>query len=319
MDPNNEIKNPRVRLGQILIFTAAGLLIFTPSFSTVLPFNLRLGGLIGLILASFAGTLAFYKISHLRSHWRLVYIYFVASCALMLSGFAGDWALIISGEALATVKGFTLLKLAEDAAIISTIILLVLISRDDLEDLYLSKGRFGLGLVIGLASFLVFTVMGISSSVGRGIRPDSLREFLPAFLLIALADGFMEELLFRGLFLKTLGRVVGNNWAIVVTAVVFYVCAPGGPICGIPPHIPCGGFLIGPVVGLDHAEDGKCAGSSLVSCWSGHAHHCRCIRVVWDRELKGASLRVGVSNRTRSIHPNSFTEDEQWKTELIDG
>jgi membrane protease YdiL (CAAX protease family) len=31
------------------------------------------------------------------------------------------------------------------------------------------------------------------------------------FLLIVLADGFMEEILFRGLFLRRLGRFVGDN------------------------------------------------------------------------------------------------------------
>ena len=44
---------------------------------------------------------------------------------------------------------------------------------------------------------------------------------MPAFLLIALADGLMEEMLFRGLFLRRLGRFVGDNWANVVTATVF--------------------------------------------------------------------------------------------------
>jgi len=35
------------------------------------------------------------------------------------------------------------------------------------------------------------------------------------------ADGLMEELFFRGLFLKRLAGFFGNNWANVVTALVF--------------------------------------------------------------------------------------------------
>ena len=65
------------------------------------------------------------------------------------------------------------------------------------------------------------TVLGLSSTSAKGIRPDQVRELLPAFLLIALADGFMEELLFRGLFLRRLGRFVGDHWANLVTATVF--------------------------------------------------------------------------------------------------
>ena len=202
MDPTHEAGSPRLHGGLILLFTAAGLLIFGPIFMTVLPNGLRLGSLAALILVSFAIALAFHNIARLRPYWRLAYVYFVASFALMLSGYAGDWAVIISGQALETVKGFTLLKLAEDAAIIGTIILLALITRDDPEELYLSKGRLGLGLVIGLSSFLVFTVKGHSSTVAQGIRPDRVRELLPAFGLIVLADGFMEELLFRDKYCK---------------------------------------------------------------------------------------------------------------------
>lgn len=161
------------------------------------------------------------KNTRLRPYWRLAFAYFVASCAVMLSDFTGDWALILSGQALDTANGFAALKLGEDAAIIGTVIVLALLTRDDPGELFLSKGRLGLGLVIGITNFLVFTVLGLASTLAKGIQPDRMRELLPVFLLIALADGFMEELLFRGLFLRRLGRFVGDNWANVVTATVF--------------------------------------------------------------------------------------------------
>jgi membrane protease YdiL (CAAX protease family) len=76
-------------------------------------------------------------------------------------------------------------------------------------------------LVIGITSFLCFTVLGLYLILTKGIQPDRVRELLPAFLLIILADGLMEELLFRGLFLRKLGRIVGNHWANLVMATVF--------------------------------------------------------------------------------------------------
>ncbi len=221
MVPTYKARSPRAHAGLILLFAAAGLLIFGPTYSTVLPSRLRLGGLAAVILISFVITWVFNKIARLWSYWRLAFAYFVASCALMLSSYAGDWALIISNQTIETVEGFTFLKLAEDAAIIGTIILLTLITRDKPEELYLCKGSLGLGLVIGLITFLVFTVLGYSSTMARGIQSSRVRELLPVFGLIALADGFMEELLFRGLFLRRLGRFVGDNWANVVTATVF--------------------------------------------------------------------------------------------------
>ena len=111
--------------------------------------------------------------------------------------------------------------------------------------LFLSKGRLSLGLIIGITSFLVFTVVGLSSTLGKGIRPDKVRELLPAFLLIVIADGFMEEMLFRGLFLKRLGRFVGENWANLVTATVFTFMHLGGVFTASLPIFLMFVFLLG--------------------------------------------------------------------------
>lgn len=232
MDPTREAGRSEVHAGLILLFSAAAgfLVFFGGTFAMSIASSLSLsisqvavarGSYVVVILGSLAAALTLRKNYRLRTYWRLAFAYFVASCAIMLSDYTGDWALILSGQALNTAKGFVTLKLGEDVAIIGVIIVLALLTRDDPHELFLSKGRLGLGLVIGVTSFLVFTVLGISSTLARGIRPESVRELLPAFLLVVLADGFMEELLFRGLFLRRLGRFVGDNWANVVTAAVF--------------------------------------------------------------------------------------------------
>ena len=97
----------------------------------------------------------------------------------------------------------------------------MLLTRDDPRELFLTKGRLGRGLIIGLPAFLVLTFVGLSSAVSQFDDPDRVREAMLVFGLISLADGLMEELLFRGLFLKRLARFVGNDWAIIVTALVF--------------------------------------------------------------------------------------------------
>jgi len=231
MEPINEAGRTRVRLGLILLFLAAGFLVFFGwALATAITSSLRLsirqvvvirGSQVAVLLGSLVTALALRKNSRLKPYWRLAFAYFVASCALVLSDYTGDWVLILSGQALNTANGFAALKLGEDAAIIGTIIMLALLTRDDLEKLFLSKGHLGLGLIIGLCSFLTLTVLGLFSNVSQSMPPGRLRELLPAFGLIALADGFMEEMLFRGLFLRRLGCIVGDNSANVVTAVVF--------------------------------------------------------------------------------------------------
>jgi membrane protease YdiL (CAAX protease family) len=235
MDPINKTGHPIVRAGLILLFLATGFLVFFVFFGGAyflgimrglrLSFSQKVAVAQGIqaavILGSLTAALALRKNTRLRPYWRLAFAYFSASCALMLSDYTGDCALILSGQSLYTAQGFTALKLGEDAAIIGTIIVMALLTRDDPRDLFLSKGRLGLGLVIGIISFLVFTVLGLDMTLAKGIRPDRVRELLPAFLLIVLADGLMEELLFRGLFLRRLGRIVGNHWANLVMATVF--------------------------------------------------------------------------------------------------
>jgi membrane protease YdiL (CAAX protease family) len=232
MDPTQETGSPRVRSGLILLFSAvAGFLVFFGGASAMgIARSLRpgvsqmavvRGSQLALMLGMLAAALALRTHTRLRQYWRLAFAYFVASCAILLSDYSGDWALISSGQTLNTAKGFTSLKLGEDAAIIGTIVAFALLTRDDPEKLYLSKGRLRLGLVIGITSFLVFTAAGVSSTLAKGIRPEKVRELLPSFLLIVLADGFMEELLFRGLFLRRLGRFMGDHWANVLTAMVF--------------------------------------------------------------------------------------------------
>jgi membrane protease YdiL (CAAX protease family) len=235
MDLINKTEPQIVRAGLILLFLATGLLVFYvfffgASFLEImidlgLSFSLKVaiirGIQVAVTLGSLTAALALRKNTRLRPYWRLALAYFMASCALLLSDYAGDWALTLSGQSLYTSQGLTALKLGEDAAIIGTIIALALLTRDDARELFLSKGRLGLGLVIGITSFLVFAVLGLYLTLPKGIQPDRVLELLPTLLLIVLADGFMEELLFRGLFLRRLGRLMGDRWANLVMGIIF--------------------------------------------------------------------------------------------------
>jgi membrane protease YdiL (CAAX protease family) len=187
----------------------------------IMPVGLLICIRIAVVVGFLVSALTLYRNVRLRKYWRLAFAYFVASCAVVLSDFIGDWALHISGQSFDTARGFTALKLAEDATIVGTIVAFMFFTRDDPREMFLTKGRLGLGLTIGLSGFLVLTVVGLSSAASRIGDPGRVRELLLAFGLISLADGLMEELFFRGLFLRRLARFIGDDWANVVTALVF--------------------------------------------------------------------------------------------------
>lgn len=205
------------------MFLLCGLLVFFVglTFAALLPPAPRLGTQLAVIGGSLVASLALRKSPRLRSHWRLAFAYFLASSALLISEYTGDWALLAVGRGLDSLAGFTALKLGEDAAIVGTIVLLAWLTRDDLAQMYLCKGDKRLGLGIGLSSFVVLSLLGIAITVARGVAPTTLVRLLPAFVLIVVADGFMEELLFRGLFLRRLARTIGESRANLVTAAVF--------------------------------------------------------------------------------------------------
>jgi membrane protease YdiL (CAAX protease family) len=148
-------------------------------------------------------------------------VYFVAALALVTAGFVGDWTLVASGQPFESAAGFAALKLGEDLAIIVTVLVLILLIRNRLGSVFISKGRVRVGLVVGLSSFVGLTVLGLAFTAMGGIPWDRVFDLLPIFGAVVIADGIMEELLFRGLFLKRLARFVGPTWANVVTAAVF--------------------------------------------------------------------------------------------------
>ena len=64
---------------------------------------------------------------------------------------------------------------------------------------------------------------GLSPGATLGRPGEQLVARLPWALLFSLTNGLMEELWFRGLFLRRFADLVGAGGAIVVTALVFTV------------------------------------------------------------------------------------------------
>ncbi len=121
-----------------------------------------------------------------------------------------------------TSKGFALMKLS-DAVIISVVLILAfVIGGYRLKNIYLTKGRLLPGLIIGILFFILFGYLALNNPEYR-IEPDFLRKHYVWILIFVFANGFMEELVFRGIFLKKLYRYMKPVWAIVLTSICFAV------------------------------------------------------------------------------------------------
>lgn len=154
-------------------------------------------------------------------YWQLMFGFFIASCALFLSWLLSDLPREWAGLTLDTPQGIALAKLSESVMIIVTVLLLVRISGGSLSSIYLKKGRLRYGLTFGTVSFIILGILSILQSMGQGVQLTVLLSWTPWILMFVLSNGFMEELLFRGIFLRKYEAFLNPRISNLLAALIF--------------------------------------------------------------------------------------------------
>jgi membrane protease YdiL (CAAX protease family) len=95
------------------------------------------------------------------------------------------------------------------------------ISGADRRSMYLNRGKLSLGVAVGIAGFVGFAGLAFIPMANQGDMLNKLLSLSPWILIFVLANGFMEELLFRGLFLRRYERFLGKGLSNLLTAIVF--------------------------------------------------------------------------------------------------
>lgn len=119
-----------------------------------------------------------------------------------------------------TSKGFALIKLSDSFIICSIIIVSFLVAGYTLKNLYITKGRLIAGLVAGILFFLLFGYLALNNPQQK---PEAgfVSKFWPWILIFVIANGLMEELIFRGALLERLNAFFKPFWSILLTSVCF--------------------------------------------------------------------------------------------------
>lgn len=211
------------RFGWFLLFLAAGLIVFLPSitFSEQIPDSTETLIRTGMCVFFLLGALVSALKKKWNRFWPISFAFFLAAfCQFLAWRFSGlplGWL----GLKTTTITGMAAAKLSQSLWVILSIIFLTLLSGQKLASIYFKKGRLRYGLTIGLigffafAGFLIWQVQSIDSGLER------LLSVSPWILVFVLSNGFNEELLFRGLFLKKFEPFVGKFSSILVTSLVF--------------------------------------------------------------------------------------------------
>ncbi len=153
--------------------------------------------------------------------WQVIYALFTAGMAVLLSTLFSGSLLKISDLTTTNPAGIAVAKLYEGLFRVIPILALAFIIGFDRRSLYLNKGNIRLSLIIGMTMFIVPAIIGFLPLVDQQGMQNKLLELIPWILVFVLSNGFMEELLFRGLFLKRYEFFLGKGLSNLLTATVF--------------------------------------------------------------------------------------------------
>jgi membrane protease YdiL (CAAX protease family) len=156
-----------------------------------------------------------------KVYWQLFYAFFVAGLAILVSTVFTDQLLNMFGLAPTNPRGMAAAKFFESLLRVLIILVLIRIVGVDWRSLYLQKGKIVLGLVVGIITFIILAAVAFIPFGNQNGMTEKLLSLSPWILIFVFANGFMEELLYRGLFLKGYEKFLGKWLSNLLAAIVF--------------------------------------------------------------------------------------------------
>jgi len=166
---------------------------------------------------------------HLEKYFQVFFAFFIASFVFALEHIVvGEiWLEYKEGILPSTVDGIVFQKLLSTLLVVLPIVLLTKISGKEMASVYLKKGKLRLGLIIGLATFLIFLVTSVPAATGlfgargQNLTSENLTSWAPWILAFVISNGLREELWFRGLFLKKYESLRGADSSNLLQSIIF--------------------------------------------------------------------------------------------------
>lgn len=218
-----ETGRPRsLRPSLFLLFLLGGLLVFLPTmaFASLLSRNAAMAIRLGTSVFLLGAAILVRRSERYKRFGELLLSLFVASLALFIAWNFSNVPLRVLGLTLESPAGIAVAKFSEAFMIVVAILGLTKGSGSSMRAVFVHRGKLRLGLITGVISFLILSALATLQAYEQG----TLGSVLPVThwtLLFVLANGFMEELLFRGLFLKRLEPFLDRHLSNLAAAIVF--------------------------------------------------------------------------------------------------
>jgi membrane protease YdiL (CAAX protease family) len=224
------------------LFVLCGAVVFvlgSPYYS-IFPTNGNKNYYIAITLFFLLVSILLKRNQSLSRYSPAVYSLFSASAALL---FLSTGILNLQRSTMPPLQNLALDKFSQFLHVVPVIVLLTLLAKGNLKSIFIGIGKLKQGLAFGLISFVSFAVIALVMGVQSSGFFSSLKDAVPLLLLFIFSNAIMEELWFRGIFLKNYESIMGRTAAITVTAIVF-----GASHVNATYEFPGGGFVFGLVV-----------------------------------------------------------------------
>jgi membrane protease YdiL (CAAX protease family) len=208
-----------ITIGSIIVY------LFNPwQYETLLPRVADYLTKLGICFILLLTTILAQKSQHFHAYWQLPFALFVLTLTYTLDLMANIYFIEYLKVLDASPCAIAQQKLNEALLVVGVVIGCTLASGNDLGSIYFQKGNWKLGLKIGLIAFflavlLSFPMAGFFNT--QNLTITRVLPWLPWVIIFVLANATLEELLFRGLFLRKLERFFGKMLSNVLIAIVF--------------------------------------------------------------------------------------------------
>jgi len=259
--PAANTKSFRFRLGLYALFLLCGFLIF--AVSSVSP-DLSIGT-VTVPLLFLLTTIVLHGNVRFKTYWEVFFAFFVFSLVWFTRH------LILDSPSVhpfyATLSGNVVAQLVDTTVVI--IPMLTIASRSKLSSIFLRKGNLKLGSVVGLTVLAIFYLLSAVVAISAaGMSPSRFLFLTPFLLVLALTNGFKEELWFRGLFLNKYESLLGVRLSNFLQAPIFTMSVVEAEFSSVLIGIVLVSFFLGLGLGYLMRRTGSIFGSSLCEAGS---------------------------------------------------